>query len=121
MDQFRKKQLVIADNDNTSLSIMTLPFPSGSGIRFGIDFFAKSSQLLNQHVSAQLSQLKNHVNEMKLEADSNVALEITMSAKLGGELIGQIGENLGLEDFRIIVGIEQRKFPKMYIYEKNIK
>jgi len=118
----RKKQLVMVSKDHTSLSIMTLPFCVHSGLRIGIDFFAESRELLEKHVYSQLSQLKDYVGKMKLKLDYDVWFEITMSAKLdGGELMCQIGEKLGLEKFRNVSGTENRKYPKMYIYEKTIK
>jgi len=117
----RKNQLVMVDYNLTSLSIMTLPYTTDSGLRIGFDFFADSGILLEEHLLSQLNQLESYLTKMALKPNSDVWFEITMNVKFDGELIGQIGEKLGIEKFRHVCGTESRKYPKMYIYEKMIK
>ena len=109
----------MADEKHTSLSILTLPYPVDYGLRICFDFFAESGNFLEEHLLSQLHQLKSYLTKTTLKPDSDVWFEITMNEKFDGELIGQIGEKLGIEKFRQVCG----KFvhSKMYIYEKTIK
>ena len=118
----RKKQIVLMDDVKDSLSILTLPFPTGGGTEMTIDFFGDDSQLF-LHIQEQLGHLKTAETQAIIK-DRHQGQDIDdmfLTVFIGGKMtesLEKVAENLGLRPFHVTV---PKEYLKMYIYEKNLQ
>ena len=103
----RKKQIVLMDDVKDSLSILTLPFPTGGGTEMTIDFFGDDSQLF-LHIQEQLGHLKTAETQAIIK-DRHQGQDIDdmfLTVFIGGKMtesLEKVAENLGLRPFHVIV------------------
>ena len=101
----------MTDEENSSLSILTLPFPVPRGPRISLDFFAQDASLLEIHLINQLHELRHPQHAGILtELDQsrglkNIFLSIVVHPKMTSEMF-DISSRLVLDQFRIQRGDE---------------
>ena len=121
----RKNQIVMTDSEDASLSIMTLPYPVPGGLRVSLDFFGEDSSLLEIHLVNQLQQLRQPQHASILtELDQsrslkNVFLSIVVHPNMTSDLV-DISSRLGLDQFRLRRGAQNREYIRMFVYQKKI-
>ena len=121
----RNDQIVMTDEESSSLSILTLPFPVPRGLRISLDFFAQDASLLELHLINQLHELRHPQHAGILtELDQsrslkNIFLSIVVHPKMTSEMF-DISSRLGMDQFRIQRGAQNREYVSMYVYQKKI-
>ena len=121
----RKKQIVMVDPEDSSLSILTLPYPVPGGLRISLDVFAQDSSLLDLHLVNQLQELRqplhsNVLTDLDQSASlKSVFLSIVVHPNMTSDLC-DISRRLGLEQFRQRRGAQTREYIRMFVYQKKI-